>query len=99
MEKYGVILESFLSQIALDPRIGATHISLYVALLHLWAEVDYNDPLIIEKERIMQLAKISSPRTYFKGIKSLDEFGYINYCPANHRYMKSSVHLILNFLL
>ncbi|OJW53218.1 MAG: hypothetical protein BGO55_06275 [Sphingobacteriales bacterium 50-39] len=81
-----------------DPRVGAVHVSLYLALLRQWVENDFNDPVIIERERIMQLAKISSPRTYFKSIKNLDEFGYISYCPAHHRYMKSSVKINLNLL-
>lgn len=96
MDKYGVILDSFLSQIALDPRISATHISLYVALLHQWSENGFIGPVVIKREKVMQLAKISSPRTYFKRIKNLDEFGYISYWPANHRFMKSTVQINFN---
>lgn len=41
----------------------------------------------------MQLANITSTVTYLKSIKYLDEFGYIKYILAGHRYMKSFVYI------
>ena len=86
------ILDDFFENIADDPRITNTHISLYMALFYEWSQRGFTNPITFEKERIMQLAKISSPVTYFKSLKNLHEFGYINYMPAGHRYMKSTVY-------
>ena len=95
VDTYVYILDTFFKEAVDDPRITATHISLYVALLHLWSQYHFINPMAIERDRVMHLAKISSTVTYFRSIKSLHEFGYINYSPAGHRHMKSVVYIPL----
>jgi hypothetical protein len=81
----------FYQKILDDPRITITHISFYMALLNIWSMNHFENPMPIEKEQVMSFAKISSQFTYFKCLKHLHEYGYIEYIPAGHRYMKSVV--------
>jgi hypothetical protein len=62
-----------------------------MALFFQWSQYDFINPMEIDRDRVMQLAKISSPVTYFKNLNNLHEFGYIDYNPAGHRYTKSTV--------
>lgn len=72
----------FFSAIADDPRINTTHITLYMGLLQYWKEHSFLSPMYVFSHDIMQIAKISSGVTYFKSIKDLNDFGYIQYEPS-----------------
>ena len=91
MDRYVHILNDFFENIADDPRITTTHISLYMALFYQWSQYDFINPMEINRDRVTQLAKISSSVTYFKSLNNLHEFGYIDYMPAGHRYTKTTV--------
>lgn len=88
---YLQILDDFFVNIADDPRITTTHISLFLALFHQWSQSSFIYPMEIERDQIMKLSKISGTATYFRCIKGLHDFGYINYMPAGHRYIRSTV--------
>jgi replication initiation and membrane attachment protein DnaB len=64
-----------------DARIGVTHISLYVALLREGIGFSFNSPFLINRQRLMQCAKISR-KTYNTRINELHEYGYIRYFPS-----------------
>lgn len=91
VDRYVHILDDFFENIADDPRISPTHISLYMALFQEWSRCGFINPMEIDRDRVMQLAKISSSVTYFKNLNNLHEFGYMDYTPAGHRYTKSTV--------
>lgn len=75
-------LSHFLNSIPDDPRLGPYHISLYMSLYHHWLLNGCMDQFHIQRESIMQMAKISGIATYHKCIKELDEYGYIKYRPS-----------------
>ena len=77
-----VELDAFYELVLEDPRIGPAHISLYIALLHLYGLGAGKNPLPIQRRQIMPLAKISSRSTYYKCIRDLHDFGYIKYRPS-----------------
>ena len=89
-------LTEFYKAIEDDLRIGATHISLYMALLQQWNLNGGNNPVLICRPAIMNAAKISSRHTYNKCINSLHEYGYIVYeasvnpLVCSKAYLKSS---------
>lgn len=86
-------LTGFYEAIADDARIGATHISLYMALLQQWNISGGVNPFTIERSIIMKAAKINARHTYYKCINNLQEFGYITYLPASNPSTRSNVYL------
>jgi hypothetical protein len=85
-------LAEFYETIADDGRISATHISLYIALLQQWNLNDCKNPIIIHRESIMKVAKISR-RTYNRRINELCKYGYIQYVPSSNPVSGSTVYL------
>jgi|SRR6185437_1480826 len=85
------ILNTFFHGINSDSRITAVHISLFMAIFCEWSRRSYVNPMPVERRQIMELAKISSTVTYFKRLKDLQDFGYIKYIPAKHRYVLSYI--------
>jgi len=85
-------LTDFYETIADDGRIGATHISLYIALLQQWNLNGGKNPVTINRESIMKAAKIAR-RTYNRRINELQEYGYIKYVPSSNPLAGSVVYL------
>jgi hypothetical protein len=86
-------LSGFYEAIEGDVRIGATHISLYMALLQQWNLAGGQNPLSIERAAIMKVAKINARYTYDKCMNNLQEFGYITYLPSSNQFTSSTVYL------
>lgn len=83
---YGVLTD--------DPRITVWHISLFIALLHLWRKNNFHNPVPITRKLVMTLAHIYSIATYHKCIKQLQEFGYIDYRPSYHPHLGTKIWLL-----
>ncbi|RYE18490.1 MAG: hypothetical protein EOP45_14060 [Sphingobacteriaceae bacterium] len=88
------ILMNFLIAAGTDNRLGPTHVSLYVALLKLWADQNYRTLFTISRSEVMPLSKISGFTTYHKKLKDLHNYGYIKYDPNFDPYQKSQVRLV-----
>jgi len=88
-------LADFFKAIKKDGRISITHIGIYAALLQYWQSHDCENPLNVSSAQVMDLAKISSPHTYRRCMKSLHDFGYIRYAPSFKRNERSKVYLLL----
>lgn len=86
-------LSGFYEAIEDDVRIGTTHISLYMALLHQWNLAEGINPFPIERAVIMKAAKINSRCTYNKCMSNLHEFGYLTYLPSVNQFTNSTVYL------
>ncbi len=86
-------LQYFFNAIAADPRISITHIGVYAALLQVWSEHDFNNPLYAFSYDIMRVAKLSSAITYHKCIRDLSAYGYIKYEPSFNRKKGSRIYL------
>jgi len=87
-------LTSFYEAIRDDPRIGTSHISLYMALFQLYNLNGFRNPVTICRKRVMEVAKISGVATFHKCIKHLDEYGYIRYEPSYDSRVGSEVYLL-----
>ena len=79
-------------RLAKDPRLLATHSSLYTAMFVAWQQNGYASPFAITRKRLMVYSKIASVATYHKCIRELDEFGYIRYQPSFHPKIGSLVY-------
>jgi hypothetical protein len=87
-------LTSFFSAIKEDPRIGTTHISLYMALFQFYNLNRFQNPVKITRAVVMETAKISGLATYHKCMRDLVEFGYIQYQPSFNPSISSQVCLL-----
>lgn len=87
-------IEDFFSAIADDPRINTTHISLYMALLKIWGERQFQNPIRVFSYEVMPVCKISGIATYHKSIRELHQYEYIHYVPSYYRYLGSSVYML-----
>jgi hypothetical protein len=85
-------LTEFYETIADDGRISATHISLYIALLQQWNLNGGKNPVVINRESVMKVAKIAR-RTYSRRINELQKYGYIKYLPSSNPFSGSIVYL------
>jgi hypothetical protein len=83
----------FYEAIAEDPRMTYIHISMYMALLHLYVLHAGENPVQVNRESLMQFAKISGRVTYYKCLNELHEYGYIRYLPSFNYYLGSLVYL------
>lgn len=88
-------LTAFYNAISQDARIGATHISLFMALLQQWNLNKGENPILIEREKVMKAAKISSRHTYNLYINDLHNYKYIIYKPSVNASVKTEI--IINF--
>jgi len=88
-----VLLSAFYRTAVIDQRIGATHVSLYVALLHDYVLNGYQNPVNLKRRAIMTRAKIRSRTTYDQCIHDLHNYGYIDYKPS-YEYGASHFSLI-----
>ena len=87
-------IQGFFSAIADDPRINTTHISLYMALLKIWGERQFQNPFRVFSYEVMPVCKISGIATYHKSIRELHQYGYIRYVPSYYRLTGSMVSII-----
>jgi len=87
-------LTSFYEAIQDDPRIGTTHISLYMALFQFYNLNRFKNPVEIRRAAVMKVAKISGIATYHKCIKDLNDFRYIQYEPSYNPDINSQVYLL-----
>jgi len=90
--KHADVLNKFLSRIQEDPRIGFSHVAMFAALAFL--SHDGSSVQFFAKE-IRLIAKINSPRTYFKLLKDLQDCRYIEYKRGFSRWEKSIVRFCL----
>jgi hypothetical protein len=88
-------LMRFLGAVSTDPRIGASHVSVYMSLFQFWLSNGCQDPIQVNRRGIMANAKISGVATYHKCIKDLHAYGHIRYLPSYHPLCHSQVFLKL----
>lgn len=86
-------LNRYLSAITNDKRVTVWHLSVYVAILHLWNKNNCVSPVQITRRKVMQHSHVGSIVTYHKCISELQEFGYIEYLPSYHPKLGSKVYL------
>ena len=84
-------LADFFDTVGNDPRIGANHIVVYLALVNVWQLQGYPVELHVASWEMMQVARIRSVDTYLKHVKELAAFGYIRYQPALNEQVKAIV--------
>lgn len=77
-----------------DERLGAVHISLYMALYQEWNSSRFAAKFYINRHGLMLASKIGSRTTYHKCLRELEQWGYIRYYPSMNPYKGSQVSMI-----
>jgi len=75
-------LRRFLERAKEDPRVGPVHISLFVVLLGM---SEGKGIFRVRREEVMERAKIYGRTTYYKCMRELGRFGYIEYWRGGRR--------------
>ena len=88
-------LSDFFKAIKKDYRISVTHIGIYAALLQFRADRGFINPIQVYSYEIMEIAMISSPKTYHKCMHELNEYGYIKYVPTRNRNQRSTIYFYI----
>ena len=92
---FNAVLFGFMDRVGDDPRIGPTHISLFLAILYCYRKQGYPMPVYVFSRELMKQAKISAIGTYHKCIRQLMAYGYIGYVPSYNPMLGSLVYLNL----
>jgi len=95
MEKVNYItqLNAVLETFNNDNRVKQGHITLYLAFFHLWNRKFFKETLTINRELIMERAKIKSKTTYHNHLRDLDAWGYLKYYPSYHPSRGSKIKM------
>jgi hypothetical protein len=77
-----------------DQRIKQGHITLYLAFFHKWNRKFFQKTLNINRELIMERAKIKSKTTYHNYLRDLHDWEYLRYYPSYHPSIGSKINMI-----
>ena len=80
-------------QFSKDNRLNPTHVSLYVALFHLWNTNFFKEEFYINREEVMTYSKIGSKSTYHRCIKELSHWKYLLYTPSHNPFKGSRIKM------
>jgi hypothetical protein len=87
-------LNGFFNKSNADCNLKPSHISLYTALFNDWNSNRFNNPTTISKDKVMKISKIYSNTTYYKCLKELESFGYIQLLLDHNPHSCSNVIMI-----
>jgi len=72
------VMKEFFEKVRHDQRIGPWHISLFAAIVVRPCEDGYYR---VGKRRLAETSKVWGKTTYYKCLKELVEYGYLEYWP------------------
>ncbi|WP_025006846.1 hypothetical protein [Marinilabilia salmonicolor] len=76
-----------------DKRLGPYHVMIYLALFREWNHAGFTNPIMVNRDLIMQKAKIKSPKTYAKTIREMADWGYFKYEQSTSRVFGSKIYM------
>lgn len=88
------LLTAFYNKMQDDHRIGPTHISLYIAIFHLYQTNGFVNPVPVNRALLMELSKIKGLATYHKCIKELQEGRCMQYQSSHDSRLSSKIILL-----
>ncbi|RIA08576.1 hypothetical protein OE09_0395 [Flavobacteriaceae bacterium MAR_2010_72] len=99
MEKvnYIVQMNAALDSFNNDWRIKQGHITLYLAFFQKWNREFFKKTITINRELVMERAKIKSKTTYHNILKDLNDWGYLQYYPSYDPRRGSVIRMAIFF--
>lgn len=76
-----------------DIRIKQGHITLYLAFFHKWNRSYFEKIITVNRELIMERARIRSKTTYHRYLKDLNDWDYLKYIPSYHPRIGSKIEM------
>ena len=76
-----------------DYRIKQGHITLYLAFFQKWNRKFFKRTIMVNRQLIMENAKIRSKTTYHNYLKDLNGWGYLEYFPSYHPSVGSRIRM------
>jgi len=92
IQKETAAYSKWVKRMGKDPRLYATHISLFTAMFVCWQRSGFSNPFLVNRKQLMSFSRIASVATYHKCIKELDGYGYIRYQPSYHPKLGSLIY-------
>jgi len=86
-------LNAVFEQFSKDNRLNPSHISLYVGLFQIWNYNRFPEEFYVNREQVMQFAKIGSKTTYHRCVRELDLWKYLKYNPSHNPFKGSRIRL------
>jgi hypothetical protein len=90
------MIVDFMEKAREDPYIGPSHISVFMALIFECNLQGGFENMKVSRREVMCRAKISSIVTYFKCMKDLDQFSYLQYSPSTSGLTGSRITINAN---
>ncbi len=87
-------LTNFINKMVSDHRLKPVHLSLSLALCHIWIRSRFQRHYRISRRTLMEASRIRSRATYHKAIQELQKFGYLKYFPSYHPMKASEIELL-----
>lgn len=84
-------LSDFFLAIEKDFRISSRHVAIFAALIQFRKNNGIINPIEAYSFEIQKIAKIASPKTYYKCMIELNAYGYIIYMPSKNRIKRSTI--------
>ena len=78
-----------------DTRIKQGHMTLYLAFFQKWNREFFKTTITINRELIMERAKIKSKTTYHNFVKDLNDWDYLQYYPSYHPMRGSKIKMAI----
>ncbi len=91
--KFATAIFLFMDIIQEDPRIGPSHISLYIAIVYSCRKQGSKMPIRIYRKDLMRRSKMRGKGTYHRCLRDLTEYGFIRYVPSNDSLKRSQIYL------
>ena len=100
MEKVNYItqLNTVFEHFNKDHRIKQGHITLYLAFFQKWNREYFKKTITINREQIMDRAKIKSKTTYHNYLRGLNDWGYLQYYPSFNPARGSKIKMAIFFV-
>lgn len=91
MDDLKTLLDFFIA-IEKDFRISTTHIAIFATLIQFQKNSGSINPIQAYSFEIQKIAKIASPKTYYKCIGELHAYGYLTYVPTKNKQKRSMIY-------
>ncbi|WP_209580823.1 hypothetical protein [Sphingobacterium siyangense] len=82
----------FVNKVQSDISIDTKHIALYMAILFKCVNAQ-KERIVVDRNELMRLSKISSTATYYRKMAILNHCGYIRYYPSQANDVPTTVEL------
>lgn len=86
-------LSTFFEKVQTDPRIGTSHISLYLTILGIGQVQGETNTICAFSKTVMRVAKISSSATYVRLLRDLCDGGYLSFEPSFYKRQPSKIQV------